>query len=368
MEDNNEINDMVNNFNSESNYEQNEEEEEDNINMNQINQIFHYNPAEYENDYIINKLFELQILKKEPICEKCGGKMKLENDNQYLDKKVWRCRSKNPKHDVKRNIRVNSVYEIFNVPLFILYFLTFECFSLNKKINKSLIDVKDLCSQLGKPATTKRVIIKLFRTLREKLRIFMHKVWSNNPLGSEPAENGVPRIEIDESEIIGNQNNKIWMFGLIDRVDKEARVFCVMNDRTKENLLPIIERNVLTNDIGNNWNLKTRIYSDCYASYQPNDFEERGYILHRVNHSVWFGQGLFHTNTVEGLWSKIKRLSNNFSGITMNYVNELQNEGINIKNYFDGWICYSLFQRHIEKNYLSTAESKIYLIDILKIN
>ena len=91
----------------------------------------------------------------------------------------------------------------------------------------------------------------------------MHKDWSNNPLGSEPAENGVPRIEIDESEIIGNQNNKIWMFGLIGRVDKEARVFCVMNNRTKENLLPIIERNVLTNDIGNNWNLKTRIYSDC---------------------------------------------------------------------------------------------------------
>ena len=52
----------------------------------------------------------------------------------------------------------------------------------------------------------------------------------------------------------------------------------------------------------------------------------------------------------------------------MNYVNELQNEGINIKNYFDGWICYSLFQRHIEKNYLSTAKSKIYLSDILKIN
>ena len=70
--------------------------------------------------------------------------MKLENDNQYLDKKVWRCLQKSPKHDVKRNIRVNSVYEIFNVLLFILYFLTFECFSLNKKINKSLIDVKDL--------------------------------------------------------------------------------------------------------------------------------------------------------------------------------------------------------------------------------
>ena len=108
-------------------------------------------------------------------------------------------------------------------------------------------------------------------------------------MGSEPAENGVPRIEIDESEIIGNQNNIIWMFGLIVRADKKTRVFCVLNNRTKENLLPIIERNVLTNDTDNNLNLKTRIYSDSYASYQPNDFEERGYILHRVNHSVWFG-------------------------------------------------------------------------------
>jgi len=52
----------------------------------------------------------------------------------------------------------------------------------------------------------------------------------------------------------------------------------------------------------------------------------------------------------------------------MNYVNELQNEGIKIKNYFDGCICYSLFQRHIEKNHLSTTESKIYLSDFLKIN
>ena len=173
-------------------------------------------------------------------------------------------------------------------------------------------------------------------------------------IGNEPAENGVPRIEIDESEIIGNQNNIIWMLGLIDHADKEARAFCVLNNRTKENLLPIIERNVLTNDTDNNLNLKTRIYSDSYASYQPNDFEERGYILHRVNHSVWFGQGLFHTNTVEGLWSKIKRLSNNFSGITMNYINELQNESTDIKNYFDCWIRYSFFQRNIEKNQLST--------------
>ena len=52
----------------------------------------------------------------------------------------------------------------------------------------------------------------------------------------------------------------------------------------------------------------------------------------------------------------------------MNYVNELENEGTNIKNYFDGWICYSLFQRNIEKNKLSNSNTKIYLSDFLKIN
>ena len=143
----------------------------------------------------------------------------------------------------------------------------------------------------------------------------------------EPSTNGVARVEIDESEIIGNQNKILWMFGMIDRADKEARVFCVMNNRTKENLLPIIKENIYTYDeneenedsdenINLDISLKTRIYSDCFSVYQANDFKDMGYILHRVNHSVWFGQGLFHTNSIEGLWSQIKRLSNNFSGLT----------------------------------------------------
>ena len=57
----------------------------------------------------------------------------------------------------------------------------------------------------------------------------------------------------------------------------------------------------------------------------------------------------------------------NFSGIIMNYINELQNESTDIKNYFEGWICYSLFQRNIEKNQLSISNSKNYLYEILKI-
>ena len=55
----------------------------------------------------------------------------------------------------------------------------------------------------------------------------------------EPTEDGKPRIEIDESKIIGNDTTILWMFGLIDRADKEARIYYVMNNRTSNNLLPI---------------------------------------------------------------------------------------------------------------------------------
>lgn len=61
-------------------------------------------------------------------------------------------------------------------------------------------------------------------------------------LGLEPSEDGKALIEIDESKIIGNANSVIWMFGLIDRSDKQARVYCFMNDRICNRLLDIIKK------------------------------------------------------------------------------------------------------------------------------
>ena len=66
-----------------------------------------------------------------------------------------------------------------------------------------------------------------------------------------------------------------------------------------------------------NTSLKTRIFSDYFRSYQPNDFLDCGYILKRVNLSVWFGDGILHTNTIESLWHTIKDITNNFSGLTI---------------------------------------------------
>ena len=187
----------------------------------------------------------------------------------------------------------------------------------------------------------------------------MHQNWSKKLLGEDGTldDNGYISCEIDESEIIGNQNVIYWMFGIIERSTKEARVFCVLNNRTKENLLPIVKNNIVTDERYNNDdeeiseedNVQTRVYSDCFRSYQVNDFRNMGYILKRINHhSVWFGIGLFHFNNIESLWGQLKRYTNNFSGISIESLNnKFNNNEALIKDYLDGWICYALFLREI---------------------
>ena len=68
-------------------------------------------------------------------------------------------------------------------------------------------------------------------------------------------------------------------------------------------LLPIIKNNVYTfyNHIENNTDLNpempaTMIYSDSFATYQVSDFNNLGYILHKVNHTIGVGRRQYHTN------------------------------------------------------------------------
>ena len=48
-------------------------------------------------------------------------------------------------------------------------------------------------------------------------------------MGDNLTENGYSFFEIDESEIIGNNEVIYWMFGIIDRITKENRVFLCIN-------------------------------------------------------------------------------------------------------------------------------------------
>ena len=96
------------------------------------------------------------------------------------------------------------------------------------------------------------------------------------------------------------------MLGLICRKTKDDRVFCVHNNRIKQKLLPIIVNNVTTihneeDNLAESQSIKTLIFSNSFSSYQINDFKELDFILKKVNHSVWFGYGTFHINTVKSM-------------------------------------------------------------------
>ena len=89
-----------------------------------------------------------------------------------------------------------------------------------------------------------------------------------------------------------------------------------------------------------------------------------GYKLYKVNHSVWFGKGHFHTNSIEGTWSRLKRLTRSFTGLNGNIFNTKKN--LNNYEYFDGWICTGLFYMNCESLSLPFNEKKNYLLDYIK--
>ena len=71
--------------------------------------------------------------------------------------------------------------------------------------------------------------------------------------------------------------------------------------------------------------------------------------MNRLNLSVFFRSGLFHTKTIEGFWAAIKRLSHDFAGLNFLNLANLQSKGINIVDYLNNWICSSLFFLNCER-------------------
>lgn len=108
--------------------------------------------------------------------------------------------------------------------LYLIYYLVFNCFI---EINNTELKMKAFCKKLEKVNISKTNIIKLYRLVRNKIKINMHNKWKSKLLGLEPTVRGYPEIEIDKNHIIGNSENNIWIIGFIDRADKDVRVFCI---------------------------------------------------------------------------------------------------------------------------------------------
>ena len=61
-------------------------------------------------------------------------------------------------------------------------------------------------------------------------------------------------------------------------------------------------------------------------------------------------QGYFNinTNTIEGVWSRLKRVTNHFTGYNGMMFNKMEEKGINITDYINGIICTRLFYMEAE--------------------
>ena len=182
----------------------------------------------------------------------------------------------------------------------------------------------EFCKQMGESVVTEATICKFYKIIGNKIKNRMYKKWNNSFLGIEIIIYlGYSAVEIDESKIISSNNEIYWMFSIVELQTKVARIRCVLINRTKQKLLPIIQIYIHCNvqeedmdldheELSNEQiSIFTRVFSDCFRLYQVEDFKIMGLILKRVNHSVWFGMGTLHINTIESLWHKIKQITNN---------------------------------------------------------
>ena len=98
------------------------------------------NPHDYELQKIINYFQDKRILKKKFNCTVCGKIMTLQKNKQYIERFCFRCRSKAPVHDIKVNLRNNSIFDEIKIPINVIYNLIFNCFIKNMSIQKAYIN------------------------------------------------------------------------------------------------------------------------------------------------------------------------------------------------------------------------------------
>ena len=120
---------LVNAFNSEENINENE--------LNQNNDPLQIKYEQFENKKVINYFQQIKLIKQSIPYHISLSNMKLVENEQYIDKYCWRCKSNAPKHDNKINIRTESLFEGLRIPLNGLYFLIYHCFLNNYSKNKS---------------------------------------------------------------------------------------------------------------------------------------------------------------------------------------------------------------------------------------
>lgn len=190
-------------------------------------------------------------------------------------------------------------------------------------VAKNGVSAKELERHLG-------VTYKTAWRMAKQIRLLMAQ--ENDKLNGD--------VEIDETfapsrrQRLSDRHKKQIIFGAVERGGRTSVVH--VKSAGARVLLPEIENRV---EIG------AHIHSDEWQAYKT--LPKRGYSHTTVNHSkLEYVRGTAHTNTIEGLWSQMKRsIDGTYHSISPKYLQSYLNQFAFYYNYRDVPICPILLER-----------------------
>jgi transposase len=227
------------------------------------------------NDNCLEFLFDLRF-PNGVYCEKCG---KITNHYKRTGEKFYSCEF------CGRGISptANTIFHKSDTPLKSWFHAIFLMSS-----TKTGISAKQLQRELG---VTYKTAWRMFKQIRKLMDEDV------NPLSG--------MVEVDETYIGGKRtgtrgrgaSGKTVVMGMVER-DGNAITKVIPNVQANT-LLPMIEQRVAKEN-------KTIVFTDELQSY--NGVEKLGYAHEIVQHAAkQYVSGIAHVNTIESLWSNIKR-------------------------------------------------------------
>lgn len=281
-------------------------------NMETINASFLYELRSKGGREAIDLCMKVGLIADERRCKVCGKAMEV-----VLKKKgatedyVWRCRKSmdGVQHDECMSVRKGSWFEFSKLSICNILLVTFHWFhklpnkyteQMLQMSSSTVVDWKSFCREICMEACVKE----------------------SKPIG------GVNVIvEIDEIKFGKRKYNRgkavrgKWVIGGLEK-GSHKMFFRVVKNRGKDVLLDIIKTFVLPG---------TTIISKCWKSYDCLEDERYRHLM--LNHSLKFKnpENGVHTNSIEGMWSTIKRSLS----ISTNHC----------KDHFDGYLAEYMWRR-----------------------
>ena len=281
------------------------------------------------NSTILRFLLEKNLIRKINFCGRCNRNMNLVEYN-CIDSYTWRC----PDYNCggRTSIRFGSIFEKSHLKLFdILSILNFYGIGISPKDCSKIIKIRITTIQEWYQRFREKVTI-MFNTLKEE------KIGGINQI-----------VEIDECQIgrrkyhRGRPANEIWLFGGINRNNKNDVFIQEVQDRKKATLLTEIKNNISDG---------TTIISDGWPAYKSivRDLGHHNFQHFVVNHKKNFVDKMntnIHTQNIESLWSELRRF--------------LKKYGTNIRRNLSGYVIEFQVRRELKDDISD------FILDAIKI-